>query len=121
MKRLNIFLMFAMGLFLVSCEIEPISNPNAYAQEDVIQNASIPELNALTSGVEDLLRTEVGFYYDVTSIIGRDYWFFTGSDPRYTGEILGKEESTLDNAHPYESTPFGSMLHHSIALSQDTR
>ena len=106
MKKLNIFLMFAMGLFMVSCEVEPIANPNAYAQEDVIQNASIPELNALTSGVEDLLRTEVGFYYDVTSIIGRDYWFFTGSDPRYTGEILGKESSTLDNAGFYGNRPY---------------
>ena len=108
MKKLNILFMFAIGLFLVSCEIEPISNPNDPAQGDVTQDASISELNALTSGIEDLLRSEVGFYYDVVSIVGRDYWFFTGSDPRYTGEILGKESSQLDNAGFYGTRPYAA-------------
>lgn len=108
MKKLNILFMFAIGLFLVSCEIEPISNPNDPAQGDVTQDASISELNALTSGIEDLLRSEVGFYYDVVSIIGRDYWFFTGSDPRYTGEVLGKESSQLDNAGFYGTRPYAA-------------
>ena len=108
MKKLNIFLMFAIGLFLVSCEIEPISNPNDPAQGDVTQDASISELNALTSGIEDLLRSEVGFYYDVVSIVGRDYWFFTGSDPRYTGEVLGKGDSQLDNAGFYGTRPYAA-------------
>ena len=108
MKKLNILFMFAIGLFLVSCEIEPVSNPNDPAQGDVTKDASISELNALTSGIEDLLRSEVGFYYDVVSIIGRDYWFFTGSDPRYTGEVLGKESSQLDNAGFYGTRPYAA-------------
>ena len=108
MQKLNILFMFAIRLFLVSCEIEPISNPNDPAQGDVTQDASISELNALTSGIEDLLRSEVGFYYDVVSIVGRDYWFFTGSDPRYTGEILGKGESQLDNAGFYGNRPYAA-------------
>lgn len=108
MKKLNILFMFAIGLFLVSCEIEPISNPNDPAQGDVTQDASISELNALTSGIEDLLRSEVGFYYDVVSIIGRDYWFFTGSDPRYTGEVLGRDDSQLDNAGFYGTRPYAA-------------
>lgn len=107
MKKINILLMFAIGLFVVSCEIEPIANPNDPAQGDVTQDASIPELNALVTGIEDLARSEVGFYYDVVSIVGRDYWFFTGSDPRYTGEVLGKGESQLDNAGFYGTRPYG--------------
>lgn len=65
MKKINILLMFAIGLFVVSCEIEPIANPNDPAQGDVTKDASIPELNALVTGIEDLARSEVGFYYDV--------------------------------------------------------
>lgn len=60
MKKINILLMFAIGLFVVSCEIDPIANPNDPAQGDVTQDASIPELNALVTGIEDLARSEVG-------------------------------------------------------------
>ena len=106
MKNLNILAALVLGLFVVSCNIDDVPNPNSPAQGDVTQNASIPELNALVSGVENLLRSEIGFYYDVTSIIGRDYWFFTGSDPRYTGELLGKGSSVLDNAGFYGTRPY---------------
>ena len=59
-----------------SCEIEDLPNPNGSSLEGFSQDASKSELQTLITGIEDLLRSEVGFYYDVTSIIGRDYWFF---------------------------------------------
>lgn len=93
-------------LFFSSCEIEDIANPNGSSIEGVAQDATKSQLQTLVTGSEDLLRQEIGFYYDVVSIVGREYYFMTGSDPRYTGEVLGKGESTLDNAGFYGTRPY---------------
>ncbi|MFQ5448158.1 MAG: RagB/SusD family nutrient uptake outer membrane protein, partial [Saprospiraceae bacterium] len=93
-------------LALASCNIDDLANPNGSSIEGFSQNASKSELQTLVTGMESLLRQEIGFYYDVTSIIGREYYFFTGSDPRYTGEVLGKGESQLDNNGFYGTRPY---------------
>jgi len=90
--------------FFSSCNIDDLPNPNGPSLEGFEGTKS--ELQTLVTGSEDLLRQEVGFYYDVVSIIGRDYYFFTGSDPRYTGEVLGKGISTLDRAGFYGTRPY---------------
>lgn len=104
------YLKYIFGLslcFLVfSCDIEEIPNPNGPSIEGVQLDATKSQLQTIVTGSEDLLRQEVGFYYDVVSIIGREYYFFTGSDPRYTGEVLGKGPSTLDNAGFYGTRPY---------------
>ncbi|MEZ4955813.1 MAG: RagB/SusD family nutrient uptake outer membrane protein [Saprospiraceae bacterium] len=106
MKLLK-YLFFCLFIIAASsCEIDDDPNPNGSSLEGFSQNASKSELQILITGMEDLLRQDFNFYYDVTSIIGREYWFFTGSDPRYTGEVLGKGESTLDNAGFYGTRPY---------------
>lgn len=89
-----------------SCEIEEVNNPNDPNRDELEANANIGELNNLVAGTESLMRKEVGFYYDVTGIVGREFYFFTDSDPRYTGEILGKEQQTLDPAGFYGTRPY---------------
>ncbi len=96
---------FSLTLW-TSCNIDEIPDPNGTSLEDILEGASASELQTLVTGIESLMGQEIGFYYDVTSIIGRDYWFFTGSDPRYTGELLGREESQLDNAGFYGTRPY---------------
>lgn len=93
-------------LYLCSCNIDDIANPNGSSIEGTAQDATKSQLQTLVTGSEDLLRQEIGFYYDVVSIVGREYYFMTGSDPRYTGEVLGKGESTLDNAGFYGTRPY---------------
>jgi len=95
-----------LALTIVSCEIKDEPNPNGSSIEGFSQDASKSELQTLITGTEDLLRQEIGFYYDVVSIVGREYYFFTGSDPRYTGEVLGKGASVLDNAGFYGTRPY---------------
>ena len=95
-----------MLLLGVSCEIDELPNPNGPSIEGTLLDATKSQLQTLVTGSEDLLRQEVGFYYDVVSIIGREYYFFTGSDPRYTGEVLGKGSSMLDNAGFYGTRPY---------------
>lgn len=92
-------------LMITSCTIDEMNDPNGPSISGY-DNASKSQLQTLVSGLENHAREEVGYYYDVLSIIGRDYYFFTGSDPRYTGELLGKGESVLDNAGFYGTRPY---------------
>lgn len=100
------FFCIALMLAVTSCEIQDIEDPNGPSRSKLEANATIGELNNLVSGTESLMRTEIGFYYDVTGIIGREYYFFTDADPRYTGEILGKGEAVLDRAGFYGTRPY---------------
>ncbi len=105
MKKLKYIFIAFLALNIASCDIDDLANPNGSSIEG-FQDASRSALQTLVTGSEDLLRQDFGFYYDVTSIIGRDYYFFTGSDPRYTGEILGKGDAMLDNAGFYGNRPY---------------
>jgi len=89
-----------------SCNIEDFPNPNGVELGEVLDDPTVGELQTLVTGTEAALREEIGFYYDLVSIIGREYYFFTASDPRFTGEILGRGESMLDNAGFYGTRPY---------------
>ncbi|MDH5398195.1 MAG: RagB/SusD family nutrient uptake outer membrane protein [Cyclobacteriaceae bacterium] len=105
MKALKYILLSGLVTFF-SCEIEDIPDPNNPSAADIAANAKLSDLQLLVSGTESLLRSEMGFYYDVLNIVGREQYFFTNSDPRYTGEILGKGASSLDNAGFYGTRPY---------------
>ncbi len=106
MKNIFYILLLGCTLCAVSCSIDEIPNPNGPSIEGLLLDATKSQLQTLVTGSEDLLRQEIGFYYDVTAIVGREYYFFTGSDPRYTGEVLGKGDSQLDNAGFYGTRPY---------------
>ncbi len=104
----KIFLISSI-LFLclfTACELDEVPNPNGPNLNDILADATIPELNATAIGIEGLMRKDLGFYYDAVSIIGRDYYYFTGSDPRYTADLLGGGESVLDNNTFYTTRSF---------------
>ncbi len=106
--RLNKLIALQFILLLVimgSCELEELEFPNG-PTEGVVENASRADIALIAVGVEHNLRNEMGFYYDATGIIGREVYFFTNSDPRYTGEILGKGGSDLDPAGFYGTRPY---------------
>jgi hypothetical protein len=107
MKLTKLFFIISLfSLAFVGCEIDDEPNPNGSSIGGFNQNASKSELQTLVTGIEDLVRQDFGFYYDATAIMGREYYFFTGSDPRYTGELLGKGDSQLDNAGFYGTRPY---------------
>jgi hypothetical protein len=80
-----------------SCEIETIENPNGPTIEALTTGASLVDLQLLASGLESVMRNDVEFYYWTTSIVGREYWDLRGTDPRYTGELMGAQGAALDN------------------------
>ncbi len=106
MKIIKYIIPLILACSYVSCDIDDNSNPNGSAIAEFDLDATKSSLQTLVTGIEDLMRQDVGFYYDVTSIVGREYFFFTGSDPRYTGEVLGKGDSQLDNAGFYGTRPY---------------
>lgn len=105
---LNIKYILALVCFawLTACNIEDLPNPNGQSLGSVLEDASTSQLQTIVTGTEASLRSDINFYYDVVSIFGREYYFFTGSDPRYTGEILGRGEAVLDNAGFYGNRPY---------------
>lgn len=105
-KYFKYIVCIALMIVVTSCEIEEVNNPNDPNRDELEANANIGELNNLVAGTESLMRKEVGFYYDVTGIVGREYYVFTDADPRYTGEVLGKDQQTLDPAGFYGTRPY---------------
>ncbi|MBK9983552.1 MAG: RagB/SusD family nutrient uptake outer membrane protein [Saprospiraceae bacterium] len=89
-----------------SCQIDEVLDPNGPSLQAIINNASRSDLQLVVTGAESLLRKQLNFYYFSTGIIGREVYLFTSADPRYTGELLGRAESVLDNAGFYGTRPY---------------
>jgi hypothetical protein len=89
-----------------SCKVEPILDPNNPSTGGITQNAQLSELQNLVVGTEAGMRIYLGTYLDDVSMIGREYYRFAASDPRVTGDILGKGEAKLDNNTFYTTNPF---------------
>ena len=106
MKEMKYIIFLLIIISATSCDIDDLANPNGSSIQGFDADASKSALQTLVTGIEDLTRQENVFYLDVTSIVGREYYFFTGSDPRYTGEVLGRGASQLDNAGFYGTRPY---------------
>ncbi|MEJ7740119.1 MAG: RagB/SusD family nutrient uptake outer membrane protein [Chitinophagaceae bacterium] len=99
----------AMPLFLLSaCKVEPILDPNNPDATGIVVNASLSELQNLADGSESGMRESLGAYYDDLCVIGREYYRFSTSDPRFTSDLLGKSSAVLDNNTFYLTNPFAA-------------
>ncbi|MEL6132200.1 MAG: RagB/SusD family nutrient uptake outer membrane protein [Bacteroidota bacterium] len=96
-KLLGTILAFVFAFGMTSCNIEEIPNPNGPTLDDLVEGATLEDLQLLLTGAESVLRNDMEFYYQVVSIVGREYWDLNGVDPRYTGELLGVNGLPLDN------------------------
>ncbi|MBL7795265.1 MAG: RagB/SusD family nutrient uptake outer membrane protein [Saprospiraceae bacterium] len=103
MKKFGIKMLFGALLAgailsLPSCQLDEIPNPNAPDQINLEQGgATLSDLRLLASGLEAVLRVDVEHHYWTTNIVGREYWDLRNTDPRFTGELLGKGGGGLDN------------------------
>src|SRR2546423_11642007 len=96
--QLNKIILPVLYIFsLVSCKVDPIKDPNNPSPSIVATNATLGDIQNLVDGTESGLRIDMNFYYDDVSVIGREYYRFSTSDPRFTSESLGKESAVLDN------------------------
>jgi hypothetical protein len=106
-------LIFLPGIFSItlvwsSCTVDPISDPNNPSTSSITQNASLGELQNLVVGAEAAMRNNLNNYFDGVSVIGREYYRFSTSDPRLTSDLLGKGSAVLDNNTFYTTNPFNA-------------
>jgi len=102
----KVFLLCFLLIGYTSCDLEDDGNPNGPSLDFLEANATLSDLQLLVVGTESLMRGDIGFYYEAVSIVGREAYRITGSDPRYTTELLGGGSSTLDNSTFYTTRSF---------------
>ncbi len=110
MKNINNLLIIIFSLSMLSCNLDPVINPNGPTVENYEQGASKAQLQLLVNGLEASLRNDMEFYYQTVSIVGREYYDLNGTDPRYTGELLGAGEGAgaLDDNGFLTTRSFGA-------------
>ena len=103
MKNLNIknllmALLPALLLGFSACKLDEIENPNA-PDQTALENggATLNDLRLLAVGLESVLRVDLEQHMWTLNVVGREYWDLRATDPRYTGELLGRNGSPLDN------------------------
>lgn len=101
------FLLFTV-LILVSCKVDKIDDPNNPSQDLVASNATPGDIQNLVDGTESGIRIDMNFYYDDVSVIGREYYRYSTSDPRFTSDLLGKGNAVLDNNTFYITNPYAA-------------
>ncbi len=83
-----------------SCK-KDYGNLNNPTVEDFLNNATKSQLNNLVSGTESALRNSLGFYLDDVSIVGREIYRYSTSDPRYYTDLLGANDAELQGTGFY--------------------
>ncbi len=110
MKNILIRILYCIPFFvgLVSCEVEEYSDLNNAEVSAFGDNLNRGDLQDLIGGILYSSRVDLGIYFDDCGVIGREYYRFTSSDPRYTADLLGKENATLDNNTFYTTRPWAA-------------
>src|SRR3954470_4671366 len=99
----------AFIVFLISsCHVDKIDDPNNPSQDLVSVNATAGDIQNLVDGTESGIRIDMNFYYDDVSVIGREYYRYSTSDPRFTSDLLGKGNAVLDNNTFYITNPYAA-------------
>src|SRR5215203_4989394 len=95
-------------MILASCNVDAILDPNNPSADGIVQNASLGEIQNLVDGTESAMRDNLNNYFDGVNVIGREYYRFSTSDPRFTSDLLGKASAVLDNNTFYTTNPFSA-------------
>ncbi|MFO7720841.1 MAG: RagB/SusD family nutrient uptake outer membrane protein [Gillisia sp.] len=109
MKIINKVMIFmAIGILSTSCDVEEFSDLNGPEVDALVEDLSRGDLQDLVGGVFYSMRVGLGTYYDDVGVIGREFYRFSSSDPRFTADLLGKQNAVLDNNTFYITTPWAA-------------
>ncbi|NAS31809.1 RagB/SusD family nutrient uptake outer membrane protein [Flavobacteriaceae bacterium R38] len=92
-------------LLFSSCDLEDADSLNGLSTDAISSNLSRAELPQAISGILSDMRVGLATQIDVQSIFGREYYFFTGSDPRFEADVV---TANLDNNTFYTTTPWNA-------------
>jgi starch-binding outer membrane protein, SusD/RagB family len=95
-------------IILSSCKVEPILDPNNPGLGPISANPTLGEIQNVVTGIESGMRDNINFYLDDVGVIGREFYRFSTSDPRFTSDLLGKGTAVLDNNTFYITNPFAA-------------
>jgi hypothetical protein len=108
-KNIKLYsLLFLAILFSISACKKDYGDLNNATIEALSTNATQSELNNLVSGTESGMRNDLNFYLDDVSIIGRETYRFSNSEPRYVIDLLGANNSTLGGSNFYITDPWAA-------------
>ena len=108
-RNIKIYIaLYSVSLLLFGSCKKDYGDLNGETIEDLTKNASQAQLNNLVSGTESGMRTSLNFYLDDVSIIGRETYRFSNSEPRYVLDLLGANGATLNGANFYITFPWAS-------------
>ncbi len=102
------FLFASVISLLVSCEVREFSDLNNAETDAFSDKLTRGDLQDLVGGILYSSRVRLGTYFDDVGVIGREFWRFSSSDPRFTGDLLGKESAVLDNNTFYITNPWAA-------------
>lgn len=105
--KIYIALFPAIFLLFMGCK-KDYGDLNGQTIEELTTNASEAQLNNLVSGTESGMRNSLNFYLDDVSIIGRETYRFSNSEPRYVIDLLGANGSTLGGSNFYITDPWAA-------------
>jgi len=98
-----------LAVLLAGCDLMGISNepdPNGPSLESVVQEPTREKIANVAVGVESGMRTDLNLYLTNVSMIGREVYRFSASEPRFTSELLGSGAAVLDNNTFYITRPW---------------
>lgn len=107
----NYFSIITAAFFLLimsACQKGEITSLNTPVVGGIINNPTRSDLFNLVTGAESGMRNNYAVYLDGIGAIGREIYRFSGSEPRYTTDILGGGSRRLDNNTFYLTNPWGS-------------
>lgn len=102
----NISRVVILLLVITACDINNALDPNRPSPEGFTQNPTDQQLNLLVSGTLSQMRQNIQTYIDGVGIIGREHYRFSGSDPRFVGDLLGASGANLDDNAFYTTNPY---------------
>ena len=128
MKRLMYITGISLILlfFVVNCDgtlvgSESVNDPNNPSVQQVIQNASKPEVQNVITGLEIRNRQYAGGLIPLLGSFGREVWQFDSIDGRFLTEWLGidgnaEEDPAFFGSGAAYNTPYSSILQSNLLL-----
>jgi len=96
------------ALNFTACKLEDLDDPNNPSAAVIEANATIAEIQNVVDGIQAAMRNNLPIYFDGVGVIGREFYRFSGSDPRYTQDLLGGANAVLDPGGFYTTNPYSS-------------
>lgn len=109
MTRRSILPIVLALVMLTGCDsftLEERPDPNGPSIQDILNNPTRDKVINLAIGVEAGMRTDLNLYLTDVSMIGREVYRFSSSEPRFTADLLGGGTSVLDNNTFYTTRPW---------------